>query len=155
MLYRSQLSNISRAPIHLPALPQVNYQQICQRKTVHNGDEENMFGELIVDRITVPSYPANIKLNQRTIIPPIRKRMLKHVDGHKNTPHAIFERNDVGNMVVHVKWNESCKCMRCKLMKNDYEVGRNEHYTQWGKYPCVPDAVINRDEQDSSDDDQG
>ena len=157
MLYRSQLSNISKTPIHLPALPQVSYQQFCQQKAVHCSDEdETTIGGLIVERITIPPYQPSLQLNRKHIIPPIKRiKQFTNDNQHKDTQHIVHERHGPSNMQVHVKWNDSCKCTRCKIMKNDYEDGVDDKYSHWGKYPCIPDAIINRDEQNSSDDEQG
>lgn len=151
MLYRSQLSNVSRTPIQLPVLPQIHYHQFCQQKTVHSGEEdETPIRGLIVEQITIPPYVPSFQLNKRSIIPPIRQTLKPPVQ-HINSQHEIHDNDFTGNMHVHVKWNDTCKCMRCKLMKSDFEVGRKDQYAHWGQYPCVPDAVINREEQDSSD----
>lgn len=154
MLYRSQLSNVTRVPIQLPVLPQIHYQQFCQQKAVHNGDDEDsVIGGLVVERVNIPPYEPTIQLNQRRLIPPI-KRTLKPKVRHLHTQHDVYDSDNSSNMHIHVKWNDTCKCMRCKLMKTDFEVGGKDQYAHWGHYPCVPDAIINREEQDSSDGEQ-
>lgn len=141
MLYRSQLSS-SKIPIQFPSLPQIQYQQICRQKVVHNSGHVERSETEVEQLMQNLFHEQNIQKNKRKVIglPPI-----KHTRKSNNLPY----RTDVkGN----IKWNSLCTCMRCKLIKSDYEVGSKEHYGQWGKYPCIPDSVINREEQDSSDD---
>ena len=153
-IFRSQLSNSNKAPVHLPLLPQVHYQQFCQAKAVHcSSDGTRSFQGLMIEQINLPERdPAPHLINRKDALPPIRKRSdvneNKSVKSSQDEADSHISNN--GGEDGKRKWNENCKCTRCKLMKSDYEVVIDDRYDHWGQYPCVPDAIINRDEQASS-----
>lgn len=116
---------------------------------MHYGNEapaETVIEGLVVEGVNKLDFEQSkiMQLNQKKALPPIKRKRSKC--------RLSSEWSSMNSEKKEVKWNENCKCMRCRLIKNDYEIGVDEQYNHWGHYPCVPDSVINREEQDSSDD---
>lgn len=112
-----------------------------------------MIQGLVIESINLPERdPAPHLINKKDALPPIRKRNSDSRNKSMTSSHSshVDDEQQTIDKDGNARWTKNCKCTRCKLMKNDYEVGINDRYDHWGQYPCVPDSVINRDEEDSS-----
>ena len=124
----------------LPLIPKVDYEQFCGPASLKGAG---------------PSLPLVIKSvptirpaagQAQTVKKPLHLPSLRGAMGSLNGQKKDHRQLPDGD---EVKWNSACACTRCKLMKHDYE-HRDGQYGHWGRYPCIPDSVINRDNQHSS-----
>lgn len=92
----------------------------------------------------VDESTPNVKANERKIAPREnsnafneRKFALRENPNVLNNGRTRqkLDKDQIGRISRRKKWRESCKCMRCEMMKRQFQEG-DAHYTKWGIYPC-------------------
>lgn len=58
----------------------------------------------------------------------------ENIKNSAKSRHAL-EKDSIGRVSRRQKWRDNCKCMRCEIMKRQFQEG-DMHYSKWGIYPC-------------------